>query len=223
MKIFVVIPAYNEAKTIVQVIQDIKKHIQNIIVVDDGSKDRTAQLAKEQKAIVYSHLINRGLGGALATGIKAALNHEADIILTFDADGQHQAEDIPKMIKPIVNSEADVVIGSRMLENNKMPWHRKMAVKIGNLITRFLFGAYTSDSQSGLRAFNKKAASSLRLVTNKMEVSSEIIKEIKRQNLRLKEIPIKAIYTDYSLSKGQNFFVGLKTAIKLLILRFRLK
>jgi glycosyltransferase involved in cell wall biosynthesis len=223
MKLFVVIPAYNEEGTISQVIKEVRKYTENVIVIDDGSKDRTAQLAKKQKAIVYCHLINRGLGGALATGIEVALKKKADIILTFDADGQHQAEDIPRLVKPIIESEADIVIGSRFLEKNKIPFNRKIANFIGNIITFILFGLWVSDSQSGLRCFNKKAAKTLKIETSSMEVSSEIIKEIKRHHLRLKEIPVKAIYTDYSLSKGQNFILGMKTMIKLIFLKFRSK
>jgi len=222
MKLVVVIPAYNEEKTISQVIEGVKKYAENIIVVDDGSTDKTDQLAKKQKVIVYRHLINRGLGGALATGIEAALNHKADIILTFDADGQHQAEDIPRLIQPIIESEADVSIGSRFLEKNKIPFNRKIANFIGNIITFILFGIWVSDSQSGLRCFNKKAARTLKIETSSMEASSEIIKEIKNHQLRLKEIPIKAIYTEYSLSKGQSFIVGIKTLTKLVLLKFRL-
>jgi len=223
MKLVVVIPAYNEEKAISQVIEEVKKYTENIIVVDDGSTDKTNWLAKKQRVIVYRHLVNRGLGGALATGIEAALNHKADIILTFDADGQHPAEDIPKLIKPIIKSEADVVIGSRFFKKNKIPFNRKIANFIGNIITFILFGIWVSDSQSGLRCFNKKAAKTLKIETSSMEVSSEIIKEIKKHHLRLKEIPIKAIYTTYSLSKGQNFILGIKTLIKLIFLKFRSK
>lgn len=223
MKFVVVIPAYNEEKTISQVIERVKKYTENIIVVDDGSTDKTNQLAEKQRVIVYRHLINRGLGGALATGLQAALRQGADIILTFDADGQHQAEDIPELIKPIIKSEADVVIGSRFLKKNKIPLNRKIANFIGNIITFILFGIWVSDSQSGLRCFNRKSAKILKIKTSSMEVSSEIIKEVKKHQLRLKEIPIKAIYTTYSLSKGQNFILGIKTLIKLIFLKFKSK
>lgn len=219
-KITVIIPAYNEEKTIQQVIREVKSYTENIIVIDDGSTDNTRKMAEQEGAIIYHHIINRGLGGALSTGIQAALLGEADIFLTFDADGQHRAEDIPKMIKPIIEEEADIVIGSRLLNLSKnMPVFRKLANHIANAITYILFGIKTTDSQSGLRCFNKKTAQLIDIKTNSMEVSSEIIKEIKNHNLKFVEVPIQAIYTDYSLSKGQNFILGLKTFIKLIILK----
>jgi len=217
--LFVIIPAYNEEKTIAEVIRKTKKYADNIIVVDDGSCDNSAKIAKEMGAIVYSHSINRGLGGALGTGIKAALIHGAEIIITLDADGQHDPCHISSLIEPIISSEVEVVIGSRFLNNQKIPFLRKFYNKIGNLVTYFLFGIKTTDSQSGFRVFSRRAAELLELKTNRMEVSSEIFKEIKANNLRFKEVAIEAIYTEYSLSKGQGALVGLKTLIKLLILK----
>ena len=219
-KIVVIMPAYNEEQTIKQTIRDVKKYVSDIIVIDDGSMDNTRKIAEQEGVIVYHHIINRGLGGALSTGIKAALLEGADIFLTFDADGQHKAEDIPRMIKPIMKNEADIVIGSRLLNVSKnMPIFRRFANHTANAITYILFGIKTTDSQSGLRCFNKKTAQLIDIKSNSMEVSSEIIKEIKNHNLKFVEVPIQAIYTDYSLSKGQSFILGLKTFIKLIILK----
>lgn len=219
MKLTIVIPAYNEEKHIGEVIKGVKKYTDNIIVVDDGSKDKTYKIAKDCGVSVYRHMINRGLGGALGTGISAALSEEADIILTIDADGQHDPCEIPKIIKPIMEGEADVVIGSRFLSRQTMPLFRKIGNPFLNLVTFFLFGIWSTDSQSGMRAFSKKAAGDLEIYTNGMEVSSEILKEIKLHGHKLKEVPIKSIYTDYSLSKGQGLIPGLKTLFKLLILK----
>jgi glycosyltransferase involved in cell wall biosynthesis len=219
MKLVVVIPAYNEEKNIGSVLEGVKKYTKNIIVIDDGSEDKTSLIAKEKGALVYSHFINRGLGGALSTGIKAALRENPDIIITLDADGQHDPNEIPKLIKPTIEDEADFVIGSRFLEKQQMPILRKFGNYFYNLINWFLFGIKLTDTQSGMRAFNKKVAESLEIVTNGMEVSSEIIKEINIHNFKIKEVPIKAIYTSYSLSKGQGFTVGLETLIKLLIFK----
>lgn len=219
MKLVVIIPAYNEEENISQVIEGVKKYTNNIIVIDDGSKDKTYQVARQSGVKVYRHLINRGLGGALGTGIKAALLEKPDIIVTLDGDGQHDPDEIPHLLKPIREGEADIVIGSRFLRSQKIPFIRKMGNYCGNLVTLFLFGIRSTDSQSGMRAFNKKTAEKLKILTSGMEVSSEIIKEIKAHKLRLKEVPIKAIYTSYSLSKGQGFIVGLKTLMKLLILK----
>jgi glycosyltransferase involved in cell wall biosynthesis len=214
-----VIPAYNEEKNIARVLAGVKKYTDNIIVIDDGSKDRTSQIAKDSGANVLRHFINRGLGGALGTGIEAALDSGADIILTIDADGQHDPDEIPKLTEPIIRGEADIVIGSRFLQKQKMPLFRKAGNYFFNFFTYFLFNIKSTDSQSGMRAFNRKVGESLEIFTSGMEVSSEIIKEIKQQNFKMKEVPIKAIYTDYSLSKGQGFWVGFKTLAKLLIFK----
>lgn len=219
LKLVVIIPAYNEEKNIGNVLAGVRKYTDNIIVVDDGSQDRTGKIAESYGAEVFHHFINRGLGGALGTGIAAALNRGADIIVTLDADGQHDPNEILKLIEPIKQDKTDVVIGSRFLEKQEMPFFRRIGNYFFNLFTLFLFGVKSTDSQSGMRAFNRKVGESLEIFTNGMEVSSEIIKEIKQQNFRMQEVPIKAIYTDYSLSKGQGFFVGAKTLIKLLIFK----
>jgi len=219
MNLTVIIPAYNEEKHIGEVVQGVKKYTENIIVIDDGSEDKTSEIAQKNGAKVYRHFINRGLGGALGTGISVALSEQADIIVTLDADGQHDPAEIPRIIKPIIDGKADVVIGSRFLVRQSMPLFRRLGNPFLNFITFFLFGIWSTDSQSGMRAFSRKAAQSLEFYTDKMEVSSEILKEIKTHNFRLKEVPIKCIYTDYSLSKGQGLVVGLKTLIKLLILK----
>ena len=223
MKTFVIIPAYNEAEIIGNIIEGIKKYLpaRQIIVIDDGSSDNTFYVAKNHGAIVYKHIINRGPGAATATGLAAAIHLNADIIITMDADGQHKTEDIPRLIKPIVNNEADVVIGSRLINPKGMPFVRRLFNKIGNLVTYITFGIKVSDSQSGLKSFSRYAAQKIEIKTNGFEFCSEIIREINNHQFKLKEIPIQAIYTDYSMSKGQGLLVGVKTFIRLLLLKFR--
>lgn len=219
-KTWIVIPAFNEEKTLLKVLNDLKQEgYTNTFVVDDGSTDGTFEIAKAHAKVAVSHKLNRGLGGALGTGIAGAYRLGAEYIVTFDADGQHSTNDLKRVLAPLRRREADVVIGSRMLNPDGMPWYRQLMNKIANVITYVLFGIWTTDSQSGLRAFNRTTAGKMKIRTNRMEVSSEIIREIKLNNLRFKEIPIQAIYTDYSLSKGQNIFVGLKTFAKLLLHR----
>jgi glycosyltransferase involved in cell wall biosynthesis len=220
--IAVVIPAYNEERTIAGVIRGLKAiGYSRILVVDDGSKDRTSELAREAGALVIRHVVNRGLGGALGTGLKAALLFTPEIILTFDADGQHDPDEIAHIIEPIEKGEADVVIGSRLSDPKGMPWSRRVANQVADLVTLLLFGLWVSDTQSGLRAFSRSAAARIRIMTSGMETSSEIIAEIGRNKLRLKEVPIKAIYTEYSLSKGQSFKLGLYTLTKLILAKIR--
>lgn len=225
MTVAVVIPAYNEASTIGPLIQevlslDLPDIQKQIIVVDDGCCDRTGEVARSKGAMVVHHLINRGLGGALATGIEAALGGDADVVVTFDADGQHSPDDIGKVIEPVLMGRADAVIGSRMLKAGGMPWARRVANRLANLITSVLFGIRTTDSQSGLRAFSRLAAEQIRIKANNYEVSSEICGEIGRHHLRLAEVPIRSIYTEYSLSKGQGVRVGLKTMLRLFLSRW---
>lgn len=224
MKLSIVIPAFNEEATISKVIQELKAiewvGLENeLIVIDDGSTDQTAEIAQSKGSRVIRHMINRGLGGALGTGIEAALKSGADVIVSCDADGQHSSSDIKKVADPIIGGSADVVIGSRMLHGKQMPMTRWIANHLANVVTLFLSGIKTSDSQSGLRAFSRLAASRIKISTNHFEVSSEIFDEIKRCRLRLTEVPITAIYTRYSLSKGQGFRMGLKTLFQMFLSR----
>jgi glycosyltransferase involved in cell wall biosynthesis len=221
-KRIIVIPAYNEELTIASVVRDAVKIAERVLVVDDGSRDRTASLSKQAGALVIRHAVNRGVGAALGTGIEAAVRLEADMVVTMDADGQHRAEDAAKVFDRLGQGDVDFVIGSRMLkgEGGHMPLHRVLFNSIGNVLTYLLFGVWVTDSQSGLRGLSRQAAGTIELRTNGMESLSEFIKEMKDRHWRLAEVPIKAIYTDYSMSKGQNFFVGVKVAMRLIWRRF---
>lgn len=220
MPIIIVIPAYNEARMIVEVIRGLKHcGFTRLIVVDDGSHDGTGELASREGVILLRHLINRGLGGALGTGISAALRLGADVIVTFDADGQHDPDDVARLLKPIEAGEAEVVIGSRMMNPEGMPYRRRLANWLANLATYLLFGGRTTDSQSGLRAFSRQAAARMQIMTDGMEVSSEIIAEAVRHQMKRTEVPVRAIYTEYSLSKGQSWKVGLRTLLQLILSR----
>lgn len=218
--ILVIIPAHNEEKAIKGVIEDLKgSGYPNILVVDDGSDDRTFEIVNGLNIYVAKHILNRGLGSALATGFEIARILNFDIVVTYDADGQHDVGDIMNLIRPLKRNEADVAIGSRMLDKTGMPWMRVLYNKMANAITFLMYGFTLSDTQSGLRAFNKKAYSLLNIETSKMECSSEIVYKVKRSGLRFKEVKIKPIYTDYSLSKGQNFNRGIKTLVRLILSR----
>ncbi len=212
------IPAFNEESTLPEVLERVTPMVDEVVVVDDGSKDGTSQVALAGHAILVRHVINRGLGATLGTGFAAALARGGEAIICLDADGQHDPEDIPRFVAAI-REGADVVIGSRLLDPRGMPKKRQIANWVGNLVTLVLFGAWVTDSQSGYRGFRREALQKIEIRTNRMEVSSEIIAESRRHKLKLVEIPIKAIYTEYSLSKGQSFAVGLKTLAKLVLRR----
>lgn len=224
MKLVVVMPAHNEALTLGKLIREIKKIglggiEKEIVVVDDGSTDATASIARQEGAIVASHPSCRGLGASLRTGIAQALQRGAEWIVTFDADGQHAAEDIPRVLKPLLDGKADAVLGNRLLQRGSMPPLRRLANRIANFFTRRAGGIACGDSQSGFRAFTREAAQKMDLKSLRYEVSSEICREIRRLNLKWAEVPIQNIYTSYSLSKGQGFFEGLCTLFRLFRLR----
>lgn len=225
MKLAILIPAYNEEKTLAKVIKTLPNKIAKItnikvIVVNDGSIDNTAKILHRSKVIAISHLINRGLGGALGTGFEYVKRHNFDILITFDADGQHNPADIAPVLKPIINRKADVSIGSRLKNPIGMPWYRIIGIWGLNLFTLMFFWVWTTDSQSGLRAFSKKAIGQIEIESNKMEVSSEFFNEIQRKNLKFVEVPITSIYTKYSLGKGQRNSNGFKIISKMIYRRF---
>jgi glycosyltransferase involved in cell wall biosynthesis len=219
----IVIPAYNEEATVRDVVVEATRVADVVLVVDDGSRDRTGQIAADAGAIVVRHAVNRGLGGALGTGIAGAIKLDATAVVTMDADGQHRAADAARIFERLDQGDVDFVIGSRLIqrvEGGRMPLLRVLFNRFGNLFTYFLFGVWVTDSQSGLRGLSRRAAQTVELRTSGMEVSSEFIKELKDRRWRFAEIPIAAIYTEHSLSKGQSFGVGVKTAAKLILRRF---
>ncbi len=216
MKILVVVPAYNEEKTIKDVVQSLKKFNFEIVVVDDGSTDRTGKLAQEAGAILLRHLINFGPGAAIKNGCDFARQEEADIVVTFDADGQHLAEDVPLLIQPILIGRAEIVNGTRFFRKQVIPLRRIILNQIANLATFVLFGIWLTDSQSGLKAFSRAAFKKIEIKSNSFAWASEIASEVRTKKIRFLEVPIRVRYSDYSLSKGQNFFVGLRTFLRLL-------
>lgn len=226
MKLCIVIPAYNEEKIIGKTLDTLPKKIPPFkeiikVVVDDGSGDQTFKIAKKRKVVVLKHILNRGLGAALKTGLDYAKKQKADVVVTFDADGQHHHEDLIKVLVPIINHTADVVIGSRFKDQTQIPKSRKLVNFAGNIATLIFFGIWTTDSQSGLRALSKKSLNSINLKGQRMEVSSEFFKEIKINKLKFKEVPIKTIYTDYSIAKGQRLSNSFNILTKISFLLFR--
>nr|MCK4930033.1 glycosyltransferase family 2 protein [Nanoarchaeota archaeon] len=220
-KIFFVIPAYNEEKSIGRVVKDLKRAgYRYIIVIDDGSKDNTYKEAKKQKIIVLKHVINRGQGAALRTGIDSALKKGAEFIVTFDSDGQHRVEDLPRMLRPVIKGKVDVTLGSRFLRKTKMPLSRWILLKGSVLVQWIFYGVKLSDAHNGYRVLNRKAAKKIRIDSDRMEHASEIVEEIVKKNIKYKEIPVTIRYTGYSMKKGEgSFFGALKVLFKMLMRR----
>jgi len=215
MKIFIVIAAYNEGKSISKVISDLKHAgYDNIIVVDDGSKDDTYNFALNSGAVALRHIVNRGQGAALKTGMDYALRNGADMIIHFDADGQHRVEDLKAMIAPVKSGKYDISVGSRFLKPVKMPFFRRLTLKIAILVVRIFYGAKMTDAHNGFRVMNRKAAETIDITSDRMEHASQIVEEIHRKNLRFIEVPVTILYTDYSLQHGHG---GLGQAFKVFI------
>jgi glycosyltransferase involved in cell wall biosynthesis len=217
-RLFVVIPALNEARVIGSVIQSLRKNgIRNIIVVDDGSSDATYEKAVKQKVCVVRHFINRGKGAAIKTGIALAKKLGADVTVTFDGDGQHDARDIEKMMQKI-GEGYDVVLGSRFLQEQSIPFIKRVGNTLANFITYILYGIWVTDSQSGLRAYTRKSYELIDMQNARYEVESEILREIKHHTLRYIEIPMRVRYTRYSQTKTnkQNLWSGIMTMVRLM-------
>jgi glycosyltransferase involved in cell wall biosynthesis len=195
VKIVIGIPAYNEEENIAGILVKLKKFTQHIIVCDDGSNDQTAKIAEELGAVVISHERNLGYGAGIRTIFLKAKEINADILVTFDADGQHRIEDLNSVIDPIKNNEADIVIGSRFLnDNNKVPKYREIGIKTITAITNSSIGKKLSDTQSGFRAYNRKVLESITPSESGMGVSTEILIKASKNKFQIKEVPVIISY-----------------------------
>jgi len=213
-KIFVVIPAYNEEKHINKVIKETKKYVDNVIVVDDGSKDRTKEAAKKSNAIVLRHLVNLGKGAALKTGCDYAVKNNAGIIIALDADAQHDPKEIPKFLESL--KKYDIVLAYRKLNKN-MPIVLKFGNHVINKTIKLLYGPKIKDSQCGYRAFTAKAYKKIRWKASDYSMESEIIAKMGKYKLSYCEIPIDTIYSDKY--KGTTILDGIKIVFDLLLWR----
>ncbi|MCB9822879.1 glycosyltransferase family 2 protein [Candidatus Nomurabacteria bacterium] len=208
--ICIIIPAFNEATTITGVIDDVRsalkkeKHAFEIVIVNDGSSDDTSKLAEASDANVINHILNTGAGGATATGLSYAERNNFDIAVTMDADGQHSPKDVVKGIEELKKNDADLLIGSRLVNTDGMSKVKILGNKGLSIITYLVFNVKVTDSQSGLRIFSKRALTRLKWRTSGYEFASEMLWRANQLGLKIDEFPIKAIYTEYSMSKGQN-------------------
>lgn len=209
-KVCVVIPAYNEATVIENVVASAIKTFSKsnfqaeIVVVNDGSSDDTAKLASKAGARVINHILNSGAGGATATGLSYAQQNQFNIACTMDADGQHDPSDVLKGVKELIKQNTDLMIGSRLIDTTGMSKTKVLGNKGLSFITYVLFGVNSTDSQSGLRIYSRKALEQLKWKTSGYEFCSEMLWRAKQLKLKINEYPIQAIYTEYSKIKGQN-------------------
>ncbi|MBI5393418.1 glycosyltransferase family 2 protein [Candidatus Woesearchaeota archaeon] len=214
--VWIIIPAKNEEKHIDKVIEETKKYAEyfsNILVVDDGSSDNTAEIAEQQNVSVIKHIINLGKGAALKTGCDYAIKNSATIIIAMDADLQHEPKEIPNFLNTLTENNADIVFGYRKL-SNEMPF----ILKFGNLFINKMFSALyniqVQDSQSGYRCFTKEAYQKIRWQSFDYSMESEMIARAGKNKLKYKEIPIQTIYHDKY--KGTTVFDGIKIVAKMI-------
>jgi len=197
-----IIPAFNEGKSIADIIRETKKYVNQVLVVDDHSTDNTGKIARLHEAIVICHPENKGVGATMKTGIAYAKKLGPNVVITIDADGQHRPEDIPRLIQPIITGEADFVLGSRFLDGQ--PINMSQIKKIGNrlltFVTSFLAGVKLTDTQTGFRAFNRKTLLSLDLVSD-FTYTQEMILVLCHRGFRCAEVTVQMRTRKYGKSR----------------------
>lgn len=219
MKTVVVVPAYNEENSIGAVLTELSRYPYHIVVVDDGSTDKTADIIKTfPRAKLIQHMINRGEGAALQTGNEAALQLKADIIVHFDADAQMLASDIEAMIEPITKGKADMTLGSRFLgKKSNIPFFKKYFIlKPARLVNWLFAGLWLTDAHNGWRAFTRDVAKKIQIRQDRMAHNTEFVHAIKKFNLTYKEIPVTVVYNE----PGQGVAGGLKIIKDLIFSKF---
>jgi len=203
--IVICIPAYNEEKTIAKIIIDLKKYSDKIIVIDDGSTDYTSKIVKEMGVKLIQHKKNLGKGAALSSGFKKAMTYSPDVVVTIDADGQHDPSSIPKLIEPIINGHADVVIGSRS-DKTKMPKYRKMGLKVINFLNKKASKSNIKDFQSGLRAYSNKSFKALAQERfQDFAAEFEQLESLATKGFEIKEVPVEFRYEGLDKTSSKNF------------------
>ncbi len=220
MRVCAVIPAYNEESRVAAVVRGARAFVDQVIVVDDASRDSTAQRAKEEGALVLKHPENCGPGAATMTGLEAARRLQFDVAITIDADGQHDHTDIPRLIAMLQSSGADLVIANRFGRKNHIPLIRRIANGIGNFLTFMVTGLSLPDTQCGFKAFGPRALQQVQLKMPGFEFCTEIVREAAQYRWKVVSVPSKVVYSEYTLAKGQSFAGGLRTAAKILLRSF---
>lgn len=221
MRVIAVMPAYNEEKRIGASIDGVRGFVHGIVVVDDGSRDATARVARAAGARVLVHRMNRGQGAALKTGNAAALKWKADIVVHIDADGQQDPSFIPTLVAPICEGRADVVYGSRFLgvQPEGMPATRRMLLQAARRFNMFAMGIplTVTDPQSGSRAMTAEAIRRIRFHQDRMAHASELLRAVVKSDLRMIEVPVRVTYSPETLAKGQKSLDAFKIVWQLLI------
>ena len=213
--VWVLIPSFNEAEVIRSTVEDVLRHGYEVVLIDDGSTDNTRESLSGLPITYLRHKTNLGQGAALESGMAYARKHQPEIIVHFDADGQHAAEDIKALIQPILQAEADVIQGSRFLSptsSDRIPLTRKLLLKMAVVFHGLLTSIWLSDAHIGLRALHCRAYNQIHFSLNGMGHATEFLMEVKKHRLKILEVPVNVAYTPYSLKKGK----GIRSAFKIL-------
>jgi glycosyltransferase involved in cell wall biosynthesis len=213
-----VVAAYNEGPRIGRVLDELLSVAENIVVVDDGSRDNTREVVRLRPVWLVEHGINLGQGAAVQTGITFALSQGAGYVATFDADGQHQADDLRVMYQGLAARGADFALGSRFLGSAEgIPPLRRMVLRVAVWLTRLTLRVDISDVHNGIRVMTRKGGHCLRITSNRMEHASEILDQIVASGLPMTEVPVTIRYTAESLAKGQRTRSAVALGLKLLL------
>lgn len=214
--VWIVVPAYNEARRLPTVLAQLEPLGAGIVVVDDGSQDETSRAAGRPGVWVLRHPFNLGQGAALQTGIDFALGRGAQYIVTFDADGQHDPADVPQLLRPLQDGTAEVALGSRFLGRAiGIPWQRKLLLKLAVAFTWLFSRIRVTDAHNGLRAFTRRAAQTIRIALNGMAHASEILDQVRAHRLPFCEVPVTIRYSAETLQKGQASWNSVRIAATL--------
>lgn len=216
---WVVIPLYNEASVVQDVIAGLRPRFHHIVCIDDGSTDGSADAARRAGATVVSHPVNLGQGAALQTGIAYALGHpSAEYIVTFDADGQHRVEDAVAMVDVARRADLAIVFGSRFLDDRTKPgWMKQVILKTAVWVTNKTTGLRLTDAHNGLRVIRRDAAAHVQLKQDRMAHATEIVLQLGNTGLPWAEHPVELLYTDYSKAKGQSVLNSVNILVDLVV------
>jgi polyprenyl-phospho-N-acetylgalactosaminyl synthase len=223
-RVFIVVAAYNEAASIGDLVRDLMEQYAHVVVVDDGSADETGELATEAGALVLTHLINRGQGAALQTGITYALSQAADYIVTLDVDGQYEVKDIAQLLAPVSDGTVHASLGCRGSSSDDRPGFggqvRRVMFALAKLGARLGLGTPVPDAHNGLCAMSRHAAQMMDLKLDRMTHGSEIVQQVIAAGLKTQEVPVRVRVSDYALRKGQRSSAALRVAFQYIMARF---
>jgi len=222
-KVIAAIPCFNTKRSIKDIVSRARKHVDQVIAIDDGSHDGTVGAARAAGAVVISHGQNRGYGKAIKSCFEAARANAADVLVTLDGDGQHNPDEIPKLLAPILRGEADLIIGSRFLNNEvNIPRYRKFGIRVITFLFNLVSRTNVSDAQSGFRAYSRKIFETFPLSEKGMSVSIETLEKARGKAAIIKEVPISCLYTPSTLNL-KTIRHGLGVALTVVKLRLKSK